>query len=78
MSGDDRRTEVVPAGEAGTTAVPDAPGDAARDDVPPRPPGSRPPRDRAVRREDAEQLELDDPPDAPPLSGDGRRARDRG
>ncbi|MEY2515501.1 MAG: hypothetical protein QOJ89_2859 [bacterium] len=74
------RTEVVPTAEAAPDAprTPDAPGDAPRDDAPPRPPGARPPRDRAVRREDAEQLELDDPPDAPPLSGDARRARDRG
>ena len=82
----DARTEIVPAGDARTEVVPSAPPEPARApadpaapaETPPRAPGSRPPRDRAVRREDAERLELDDPPDAPPLSADPRRARDRG
>ena len=75
------RTEVVPAADARTEVVPAGDADAApepRPPAPPRPPGSRSPRDRAVRREDAEQLELHDPPDAPPLPDETRRARDRG
>jgi hypothetical protein len=38
----------------------------------------RVPRDRAVRREDAERIEVDDPPDAPLLPGEIPRAQDRG
>jgi hypothetical protein len=73
-------TEVVraprPQSDAAPAAEPPA-GDAseARTEVAPAPPGTRAPRDRAVRREDAEQLRLDDPPDAPPL-GDRPRSRD--
>ena len=80
----DARTEVVPAAERNASAEADATSEAdasatpaRRPSAPSRPPGSRSPRDRAVRREDAEQLELDDPPDAPPLPGSARRARDR-
>jgi hypothetical protein len=66
----DARTEVIPPIEARAEAVPDK---------------RRPPRDRAVRREDAEQLELHDPPDpprrpapeAPPHPGDVPRGRRR-
>jgi hypothetical protein len=49
------------------------PSDARTEISPARP---RAPRDRAVRREDAEQLRLDDPPDAPPLPGRQPRTRD--
>jgi hypothetical protein len=66
----DARTEVIPPSDARTEALP-----AER----------RPSRDRAVRREDAEQLELDDPPDpprrsapeAPAQPGDAPRGRTR-
>jgi hypothetical protein len=49
---------------------------AARDpaDAPSRPR----PRDRAVRREDAERIEVDDPPDVPLRPGEIPRAQDRG
>ncbi len=80
----DARTAVVPAAERNASAEADTASEAdasaapaRRPSAPSRPPGSRPPRDRAVRREDAEQLELDDPPDAPPLPGSAGRARDR-
>jgi hypothetical protein len=36
------------------------------------------PRDRAVRREDAERIEVDDPPDVPLRPGEIPRAQDRG
>jgi hypothetical protein len=59
-------------GPAASTPPNDA--SEARTEVSPAQPR---PRDRAVRREDAEQLRLDDPPDAPPL-GDRARSRDPG
>jgi hypothetical protein len=66
------RTQVVPSADAHTEVVPTGP-------TPPRRPDERPPRDRAVRREDAEHLKLDDPPDAPSLRpGEIPRGRDRG
>jgi hypothetical protein len=79
------RTEVVPASEArgGALARRDRTGDARaeRDRTGAAPAqrqrsrDSRPPRDRAVRREDAADLTLDDPPDAP--LGPGDPAADR-
>ncbi|MGI8730380.1 MAG: hypothetical protein ACR2LK_10395 [Solirubrobacteraceae bacterium] len=66
-------TEVVPASDAKTAVVP-APQADVTETAPTRP---RATRDRAVRREDAEQLRLDDPPDAPPLPGEAGRNHDR-
>ena len=64
-------TQVAPPSEAATEV---APAD------PPRAPVTRVGRDRAVRREDAAGLTLDDPPDAPLPPGGalpGSRSRDR-
>jgi len=79
--------EVVPASESATEVVRAAeprdedaprvrPADPSEAQTEVAPPAHSRPRDRAVRREDAEQLRLDDPPDAPPLSGGAARTRD--
>ncbi|MDX6680121.1 MAG: hypothetical protein QOG94_160 [Solirubrobacteraceae bacterium] len=68
------RTEVLPAREPRARRDPDGATRTRRD----ADGGAGSPRDRAVRREDAELLGLHDPPDAPSRPADGSRTRDRG